>query len=332
MTPSPIVIKGCSDFHYQLLLDIIRATSTHIGHTLNYISLSKSLIEICTNIPDNAIKDAIKEDMGVDIDDRDQLLDENTSAVIASSNVHWGILSNGIDKWILDTIPMENYKYSNTLMGKYLAFVEYHERFFTHPQQHRLRPTLKIFMKYYNQQFESPSMFNYHDYTKSKRPMNVWFTWHWMMYFEIFGYRVVDNEIVKADKQHLEKFKSIVKKIRQGDDIHIEFDEKIMKFTGNVVDPQSRFHRIRVNIDPVFVPIISYTTRKLEREGLLIRFTNYDGNTPCRHDSIMKAVLSKLIPRDIRIRINETYSEYGSPLYHRKLSTIIQTIMSRIVE
>lgn len=298
----PVRIEGCNPQNHDILLNILRATSIEIVNTLEYIRRSKSLVDLFTTIPDGAIKSALKKDKNIDLDDHDSFVNQESLSlgvakryiVFKTSSTHNRlnllVHSTTYSKWIVGTTPIMGYRGTNTCMGKYLAFMGYDASI------HKGNQT-----PYYSKEFKymsEPLHYWSHEHDVFYGSFDEWMLSHWMIYFEVFGYRVVDGNIVKADQKHMEKFKKTIKKVR--------LTKTKMRFNINSKQFEVYVGKTQKPITPLFVPIAQYVLKKLLKEQIVTQPpTRGHVYGSSRATYIFRVILSNILPPHIIKAINK---------------------------
>lgn len=317
---SVVSLDGDHARNHEFLMNVIRATTIDIVNTLDYIRKSRSLIEVFNTIPDNVIKNALLSDKNIDLDKPHKLINLDVKSSRMYNEIRIRAFPSGYYKSIIfdphimyeiiaKITPILGYHGSNTFMGKYLAFNEYDA--LTHGTI-PLHNSAKY--KYVSRPFHYWSIRR--DQTVYK-PLGEYMTAKWMVYFEVFGYCVINGEITKASKAHMEKFKKAINNTRLNRSTVGYFTDK-KKFVVTI-------GKSKTKLNDSFVPIIQYLCDKLQSLNLVQGITdNYNSSND---DTMIRSILSHFLPVHIRKEINRYYlSEELLSVVNKKSSNQHKTI------
>lgn len=132
--------------------------------------------------------------------------------------------------------------------------------------------------------------------------LNNYMSTNFMVFFEFYGYRVLDGDIVEASDDHLLKFFKYIKKIPS-------LDRLIIRRSIDDLTCYKQSKGKDVTIPSCFSLMLDYVVNQLHKREWIVRKTNISflnslHVTQRCSSSIYKNIISQLFPDDLRVRIN----------------------------
>lgn len=295
-----VIIEGSYPDNHQLLLNIL-CSPHNVFHIFEYVRRSRNLLDILLSMPDNMFKIATKRYLGIDLDDNESLIYSNqvptatkftksfTATTTPGSHITWTIDPHVYTKWVTPMTPLDDYHGPNTCCGKYMALVN---------MSHSVHQPSTI----HTHRYSKSSIFTYRQSKDIYEPhggsISEWMTHNWMIFFEVFGYRVINGCVVQADKAHMDKFTRAIQGTRPINCIPT-FD--IGEGHFKIYNPATQSY-----FDSIFVPMLDYTIVQMNKYGMLLSNPDQSNlqSSNCNSLYIVKALVSHILPIDIRKKIN----------------------------